>query len=94
MALNDEARSRFDKIDEGISKLFDLQRDTNQRLNDHMAISGVHHAEAVSTKQDIDAHLEDHKEKRGWFAALWIGMLGTMAATLWNWLTNGKGGHQ
>ena len=90
MPLNDEARNRFDRIDGAQAELFKLQRDTLQRLNDHVYQSGVRDTETKasvdSSHAKIDDHIETHKEKRGWFAALWLVALGGFFTATWEWI--------
>ncbi len=86
MPLNDEARGRFDKIDGTLAELFRLQRDTHQRLNDHVVSSGIRDAEmggAIKSAHDkIEDHIDDHKEKRAWWIALWGAVITALAGAV------------
>ena len=83
MSLNDEARERFDRIEQKLDRTLGL-------LNAHLTESGVRDAklgEQMRTAyRRIDDHLGDHKDRRGWWIALWITAIGSALATAFNWI--------
>ena len=92
--MDAELRERFDKTDTRNERIENKVDALTQALGRHLTESAVRDANAMSgvteAKTVIAGHLEDHKEKRGWWAALWGGVIVAIATSLWAFFTGKK----
>lgn len=85
--MDAELRERFDKIEAKIDGLTNSlgRHMTDSAVRDEKAMAGV--AEA---KISLSTHLDEHRERRGWWAALWGGVILAVIASAWNFVMGRK----
>jgi hypothetical protein len=70
------------------------QQELTKAFHAHAEDSGIRDAKLGERVRDahlrVDRHEDGHKETRGWFAALWTGVIVSLLATAWNYLSGRK----
>ena len=89
--MDAELRERFDKSDARAEKIESKIDGLTNSLGRHMTESAVRDQQALAgvseAKITISQHLDEHKERRGWWAALWGGVILAVIASAWNFIT-------
>lgn len=85
--MDAELRERFDKSDRNQTEMLKL-------LHDHVTQSAVRdtqlQGQITANAVEISKHIEEHKERRGWWATLWGGMVLAVLASAWNFFAGRK----
>ena len=86
----EEATARFDNIEEGITQLFSLNRESLHMFAEHDKADAVKFVFADQTSKNLEVHIAESKERRKnrkaqWFA-IWTLVLGCVIASAWGWI--------
>ena len=85
--MDQESREAFSKLADKVDSVLIV-------MNKHMMESAVRDRDAIAgvpeAKTAIASHLDDPKEKRGWWAAIWTGLIVAMALSVWSLVTGKK----